>query len=167
MHLPNAQNIQSMYAHNEGPHHKPIDEWLILNFNLPRMLTNPPSTICPRSQGMHTLLVSTVTHTHKHWHLINPWSAAVDSDWPTNPTRFSEIGNTRLHSLTHRPPHPSTHGPVSEWSAPRHFTRGVLALSQSEGFVGPFWGFSMGLVIRWYSSFDRLWGIKALQNPSN
>lgn len=126
MHLPNAQNIQSMYAHNEGPHHKPIDEWLILNFNLPRMLTNPPSTICPRSQGMHTLLVSTVTHTNTDIWSIRPWSAAVDSDWPTNPTRFSEIGNTRLHSLTHRPS-PPLHPRASQRMicAPSLYARGL------------------------------------------
>lgn len=93
-----------------------MNDWCWIS--TPRMLTtNSPSTICPRSQGMHTLLVSTVTHTHTHTYIhthtdiwsIRPWSAAVDSDWPTKPTRFSEIGNTRLHSplLTAlRSPHP-------------------------------------------------------------
>lgn len=140
-----------------------MNDWCWIS--TPRMLTtNSPSTICPRSQGMHTLLVSTVTHTHTHTYIhthtdiwsIRPWSAAVDSDWPTKPTRFSEIGNTRLHSPLLTALRSPTHGPVSEWSAPRHFTRGVLALGQSEGFVRPFWGFWMRLVIRWLTDYGEL-----------
>ena len=60
-------------------------------------------------------------------------------------------------TLPYSPPSaPPTHGPVSEWSAPRHFTRGVLALGQSEGFVRPFWGFWMRLVIRWLTDYGEL-----------
>ena len=140
-----------------------MNDWCWIS--TPRMLTNSPSTICPRSQGMHTLLVSTVTHTHTHTHtsthtLTSDQSVHDLPLWiltgrPNRPAfRRSGIpGSTLPYSPPSAPP---THGPVSEWSAPRHFTRGVLALGQSEGFVRPFWGFWMRLVIRWLTDYGEL-----------